>query len=114
MFIAFLLLSPQSVCKTHSSSKIYTTQNKFCISFKHVCIVLLVKKFKLIYPTFRPTFLSAQKKPGRMVVVCLVQRLLEERKQSNPLSLTSHISRFENYCLQLIIMGNYMQVLVPK
>ena len=37
--------------------------------------------------------------PGSMVVVCLVQRSLEEIKQSNPLNVTLHIFRFENHCL---------------
>ena len=49
-----------------------------------------------------------------MMVVCLVQRVLEELKQSNPLNLTSHIFRCKNYCLLLIIIGDYMQLLVPK
>ena len=47
------------------------------------------------------------------MVVCLVQRSLTEIKQSHPLKVNSHIFRFENYWNQLIIMGNYMQLLVP-
>ena len=49
-------------------------------------------------------------RPRIMVVVYLVQRLLEELKQSNPLNVTSHITshifRFKNYFLQLIIMDD--------
>ena len=48
------------------------------------------------------------------MVVCLVQRFPEELKQSIFLNVTSDIFRLENYCLQLIIMGDYMQLLLPK
>ena len=33
-------------------------------------------------------------------------------KQSNPLHVISQIFRFGNYCLQVIIMGDYKQLLV--
>ena len=49
-----------------------------------------------------------------MVEACLVQRLLGELKQSNPLSVTSHNFSLDNYCLQLIIINDYMQVLMPN
>ena len=37
-----------------------------------------------------------------------LQRLLEELKQSYPLNADWNIFRSDNYCLQLIIMGDYM------
>ena len=48
------------------------------------------------------------------MVECSVQRLLDELKQSNPLNVTSHIDRFDNYSLQLISMDDFMKLLVPK
>ena len=45
-----------------------------------------------------------------MVVECLVQRLLEELKQSN---VTLHIFKFGNLCPQLITMDDFMQLFVP-
>ena len=40
--------------------------------------------------------------------------LLEELKHSNTRKCHSGIFRFDNYCLQLIIMHYFMQLLVPK
>ena len=48
------------------------------------------------------------------MAVCLVQRLLEELKQSNSLNATLHISRFDKHILQFIIMDDFMKLLVPK
>ena len=48
------------------------------------------------------------------MVECSVQQLLDELKQSNPLNVTSHIVRFDNYSLQLISMDDFMKLLVPK
>ena len=45
-----------------------------------------------------------------IVLLCLVQRLLEELKQSN----SSLISRFDNYSPMLLIRDNFMNMLVPK
>ena len=46
--------------------------------------------------------------------VCWVQRLLKELKQSGPLNVPSDIFRFDNYCIQLIIVDDNMQLLVPE
>ena len=48
---------------------------------------------------------------GSMVVVSLVQRWLEEIKQSHPLKVNSHIFKIKHYWLHLIFMGDYMQLL---
>ena len=49
-----------------------------------------------------------------MVAVCLVQRLLEEFKQSNPQNATLHIFKFDTYSRRLIIMDDFMKLFVPK
>ena len=71
---------------------------------------------KLQVTYIESTLFICSQRPGSMVVVSLVQTLLEEIKQSSPLNVNSHIFRFENYCLQLIIMGegDNMQLLLPK
>ena len=52
-------------------------------------------------------------KPGYMVVLCLVQRLLELKK-SNPLKWDLSIFRFNYYCFQLVMTNDYLQMLVLK
>ena len=66
-------------------------QNKICTSNKHACIfiggknetnIYLEQPFYLLLKTWK---YGLGAKLRYMVVVCLVQRLLEELKQSNPL-----------------------------
>ena len=49
-----------------------------------------------------------------MVTVHLAQRMLEKLKQSNPPKCGWNIFGFDNYCLQEIILNDYMQPFVPK
>ena len=48
------------------------------------------------------------------MVVCSVLRLQEELKHTNTLKCDSEIFRFINYCLQLNIIDDFLQLFVPK
>ena len=68
----------------------------------NVYLIKTLEKIKTNIQSEQPSYFS--QRHGSMVVLCMVQRLLEELKQSNPINVTSHIFRFENWCLQLAIM----------
>ena len=97
----------------------YTTQNKFCISYKHVRIFILVGKtwnynnYNVYSGQLR--FCSPHKYL-KYLEVCLLlyQRLLEELKTSNTQKLEWILLKFNNYWLYLVITIIYIQWLVPK
>ena len=75
----------------------------------YMYVFSLVKKSKLIY--IQSNLLIVHKAlSGSMVVVCLVQRLLEELKQSNPLKCDWNIFKFDYSCLHFIIIDDQMQL----
>ena len=78
----YLLINLQHINFIHP---IYTTQSKFCNSYKHV-FFLFWRNIETNVHLKEPFYLLTQR-PDRMVVVCLVKRLLDEHKESDPLNV---------------------------
>ena len=53
----------------------HTTQNKFCNSYEHIFIFILVNKMKLVYIKRNLSYCSQRHES--MVAVCLLKRLLD-------------------------------------
>ena len=81
-FVCFNYMQPQKVQFNSVQINMKHVSYILLISYKHViCIFVLVDKMKLI---FRASFLFCLHRPGSMVVVCLVPRLLDELKHNKP------------------------------
>ena len=88
----------------------YSNQNKCCISYIHVCIFFIGGKSNIHLEQPFYLLIKTWKCGGGLFGFAVPGGAQTQQ----PLNVTSDIFRFDNYCLQLVTMDDFMQLFVPK